>query len=141
MQFFRQVRLLNRKQSGVSLVEILLVIAVIGFLGLLIGNLPNSIGLIGKAKRVSLAREIASAKIESLRQTGFVNLSLGESAISDSRLTALPESFGKALIEDCDSLVCTQAESAKQITVTVSWKDLGKDQEVKIKTLISEGGL
>lgn len=141
MLFSQQQKLLNRRQSGVSLIEILLVIAIIGFLGLLIGNLPNSIGLIGKAKRVSLAREIASAKIESLRQTGFVNLAIGESAISDSRLTSLTASIGKALVEDCDPIVCTQAESAKQITVTVSWKDLGKDQEVKIKTLISEGGL
>lgn len=139
MLFSRQQIL--QSDRGVSLIEILLVIAIIGFLTLLIANLPNSIGLIGKAKKESLAREIVSAKIESLRQTGYINLANGTNNMSDSRLSSLPASLGTSLIEDCDPLICTQGEHAKQVTVTVTWKELNKNQEVKVKTLISEGGL
>ncbi|MBI4038189.1 hypothetical protein HY387_00850 [Candidatus Daviesbacteria bacterium] len=126
---------------GVSLIEILLVTVLVGFLVLLIGNLPNSINLIGKANHQSLAREIATKQIEDKRAISFVNLANGETVITDSRINLLPSGSGSVLVEDCNPLICTQGENTKQITVKVSWKNEGKNQEISLKTLISEGGL
>lgn len=134
------MKLLNDSR-GVSLIEILLVIASVSFLALLVVNIPNSISLIGQAKRTSLALQIAQKQIEDRRNVVFSNLANGTSAISDSRIQSLPEGGGLVLIEDCNLLICTQAEPAKQISITVTWKEAGKEKDVKLDTLISEGGL
>lgn len=128
-------------QKGMSLVEIVLVIAAVGFLILLIANLPSSINLIGKAKNQSIAREIISKKIEDLRATQYANLANGESAILDNRIKLLPGGSGTVLIEDCDSSLCSLGEDSKQVTVKIIWKSGGKEQTASVKTLISEGGL
>lgn len=129
------------ENKGFSLIELLLVTASVGFLVLLLGNLPNSISLIGQSRKESLAREIAVKKIEDWRTIQYINLANGQSSINDQRMRLLPEGNGVSFIEDCDPLVCTQGERAKQVTVTVRWQELGKAKEVKIKTLIAEGGL
>lgn len=140
MPYFLSARLKN-KNNGVTLIELLLVIALVGFLVLLIGNLPNSINLIGKANHQSIALKIASKALEDKRGLQYVNLANGEAALSDPRLLKLPSSNGLVLVENCDPLICTQEENAKQILVRVTWKESGKNQEVSLKTLISEGGL
>ena len=141
MQYIQRANFPNHNDRGVSLVEILLVIASVSFLMLLMANIPNSISLIGQVKRVSLALQIAQKQIEDRRNVVFLNLANGTSAITDSRIHSLPEGGGSVLIDDCGPLICTQSEVAKQISVTVSWKESGKDKDVKLQTLISEGGL
>lgn len=129
------------KEQGVSLVEILLVMALVGFLVLIIANLPNSIGLIGKANHQSQALKIASKAIEDKRAVSFANLASGTSPLSDSRLNNLPQGAGQVAVEDCDVTVCTQGEIAKKITATVIWKESGQNQQVNLQTLVAEGGL
>ncbi len=121
--------------------ELLLVIALVGFLALIIGNLPNSLTLIGKAGHQSLAREIASKKIEDLRSMQYINLANGENPLIDYRINQIPSGAGTYLIEDCDPLVCTNGEHTKEVVVTVSWKEGSKAQQIKLETLISEGGI
>ena len=118
-----------------------MVIASVGILMLLLANLPNSIRLIGKAKHQSLAREIATKQIEDKRELPFINLATGEQIISDSSLKLLPAGSGKIIISDCSPTVCTSGENAKQVAVTVSWKEVGQTQTLAIDTLIAEGGL
>lgn len=141
MQFSRPGRLKKTEGNGFSFVELLLVIAAVGFLVVLLGSIPNSLNLIGKSKHESLAREILSKEIEDKRNITYANLVLGETNISDSRLVLLPSGEGKTLIEDCNPSICTNGENAKQVTVTVTWKEAGKLQTAKIKTLTGEGGL
>lgn len=124
---------------GTSLVEIIVVIAAIGFLVILISSLPNSINLITKAKNMSIAREIIEKELEDQRSYMYINLSSGP--VSDNRLKLLPEGSGEVLVEDCGPNICTEGENTKAVTITVSWQESGKDQLVKVKTLISEGGL
>lgn len=132
MPYFLQARSKNNK--GVSLIELLLVIAMVGFLVLLIGNLPNSINLIGKANHQSIALKIASKALEDKRGLQYANLANGEAALSDPRLLKLPSSGGLVLVEDYDSTI-------KQVLIKVTWIENGKNQEVSLKTLVSEGGL
>ncbi len=138
MPFFQQEKF---QSKGVSLVEILLVIATVGFLILVIANIPPSVNLIGRSRHESLAREIASKALEDKRTTGYINLADGENNIIDSRLNLLPSSLGKTLVENCPASVCTLSENAKNVIASVKWKEEGKDREVKLQTLISEGGL
>ncbi len=138
------VRSAKLNTRGVSLVESILVVVMLGIIILLMANLPNAMGLINKSKHLSLAREIASKQIEEKRETPYANLVSdpdNPSAILDSRFSLLPNGSGSVKIEDCSSQICTNLEPVKQITVTVSWKEMSKDQIVTLKTFIAEGGL
>lgn len=127
-------------QTGVSLIEALLVVVIIGSIVFLIANIPNGMMLINKSRHLSLAREIAVKQIEDKRTISYVNLANDNSPISDTRLSLLPEGSGTIVIEDCDPAVCTNGEHAKQVTVTISWMET-KSQIVSLKTLIGEGGI
>lgn len=130
-----------RKNSGISLVEVLLVITAVGVLVLIIGGIPNSIGLIGKAGRQSIAREIASKQIEDKRVISYANLANGTVAVVDLRLSSLLFGSGQVLVSDCDSTVCNNGEVAKKLEVIITWKELVGTETLKLNTLISEGGL
>jgi len=83
-----------KKEQGVSLIESLLVIAMVGIIVVLLANLPNAFSLINKSKHTSLAREIATKQIEDKRAINFANLANDNSQITDSRMTLLPSSSG-----------------------------------------------
>lgn len=126
---------------GASLVESLLVVVMLGFIVMLLANLPAALGLIQKSRHLSLAREIASKEIENKRQTNYENLTAGSVNITDLRIYLLPAGSGAVLTENCDPAVCTNSEDIKRITVTVNWKQGNKPQQVVLGTFIGRGGL
>ena len=129
------------KEHGVSLVEIILAIAAIGFIVILMANLPNALGLITKSKHISLAKEIATKQIEDKRDVSFVNLVNDITEVTDPRLGLLPSGAGTLEVADCNPTICTNSEPIKHVKVTVSWKDNQKDQNIFLETFIGEGGL
>ncbi len=136
----RLVNIFNRAK-GSSLVEVILIIIVVGSITFLIGNIPSAIGLMTKSSHLSLAREIASKQVEDERSLGYANLVIGTNTISDSRISLLSGGSGTVTVEDCDSQTCPNGEHLKKVTVTITWKDLGKSQTATITTLIGEGGI
>lgn len=128
-------------EKGVSLIESLLVVVVIGTIVFLLANIPNALMLIGKSKHVSLAREIAVKQIEDKRNINYANLVNDNSPISDSRLSLLPQGNGTVVVEDCPPSICTNGENIKQVIVTLSWVDNNKTQSLNLNTLIGEGGI
>ena len=128
-------------EKGVSLIESLLVIAIIGFVVFLIASLPNALMLISKSRHVSLAREIATKQIEDKRTINYSNLANDNTPINDSRLNLLPGSSGTVEVSDCDLSICTNGEHIKQVAVTVNWQDNNKPQTITLKTMIGEGGI
>ncbi len=132
-------------QKGVSLVELVLALFIIGSIVFLIINLPSSIALIGKSKRASLAKEIVNQKVENLRLQGFNNLPPnGTTGFSDVRLSSLDSGTGEIIIEDCPVEVCINGETdIKRVSVRVKWKERleNKQKSVEITTLIAKGGL
>lgn len=132
---------MTRSQKGISLVEIILVVATIGFIVILMANLPNALGLVGKAKHISLARDIATKQIEDKRDISFVNLVNGTTPISDSRISLLPTGAGIIEVENCKVEICTNSEEVKHIKVTVSWMDNLKEQNIMLETFIGKEGL
>lgn len=128
-------------EKGISLVEVLLVVIILGLMVFLLSSFPNAVNLIGRSGHLSLAREIASKQIEDKRSESYQNLASGSTTLSDPRISLLPQGGGTVLIEDCPSTICTQSENVKQMTVTVNWKENNKSESVSLKTLIAEGGL
>lgn len=129
------------KEKGVSLIESLLVVVVVGTIVVLMANIPNAMGLISKSRQLSLAREIASKQIEDKRAINYVNLVNDSLPISDSRINFLPKGSGTVMVEDCDPGICTNSENIKQVTVTINWSENNKNQSISLKTFIGEGGL
>ncbi len=130
-----------RNEKGFSLVEILLVTVVAGFIVLLIANLPTSLGSIGNSKKESLAKDIASQVIEDLRNKTYDNLANGTNSIADSRLSSMPGGNGSVVVEDCPVSVCTHSEAVKKVTVQIGWVESGKNRSVSVSTFIAKGGL
>lgn len=130
-----------KKYRGFSLIEILLVIAVVGMIILVLSNLPSSFGLIGSGNFETIAKQIGKKKIDDLRTQGYDNLANGTSSINDTRFNNLPNSSGQSIIQDCPITICTGGELTKQVTVILNWKDSGKSKSINIDTFISKGGL
>ncbi len=130
-------------ERGFSLVEVMLFLMIVGFIILLIVNIPNSIELIGKTRRLNLAKEVVSQRIESLRLSGYENLpSNGTLSFTDVRLSTLSSGAGEVIVEDCPSSACFLGETnIKQVKVSVKWKEEGKDKSLDVTTLITEGGI
>lgn len=127
--------------SGVTLIETLLVVAVVGTAVFLLANLPNAMGLVNKSRHLSLAREIAAKEIEDKRNISYINLVNDTSSIVDQRISLLPAGIGQTVVEDCDPTICTNGEHIKQVTVTVNWQDNNKAQTLTFKTMVGEGGI
>lgn len=124
-----------------SIVELVIVIAVAGAIVLVVANIPNSIGLIGKSKNESIAKEAATQKIETVRGQTYSNLANGMTPITDSRVASLPGGTGTTSIEDCPASICPTAQAIKKVTVTISWTEKNAPKSVILTTLISDGGL
>lgn len=127
--------------KGFSLVEIILVVGTLGFIVILMANIPNALGLVTKARHISLAKEIAIKQIEDKRDISYVNLVNGTVPISDSRLNLLPQGAGIVEVGACNIEICTNSEPIKHIKVTVSWMDNQREQTIALETFIGEGGL
>lgn len=128
-------------KQGFSLIEILLIVVLVGIIVILLANLPNTMLLVNKSNHLSLAQEIATKQVEDERGINYANLVNGSTSINDSRISQLPFGAGTALVEDCPTQICTNGEHVKQITVTLTWKDNQKTQNISLKTFIGEGGI
>lgn len=128
-------------QKGFSLVEIVLVTAIIGSLALLILSIPSSLASIQRSRHVSIAKTIAAKEVESLRRLTFANLANGTSQFTDADLSLLPQGNASYTISDCPQTICKSSESIKQASITVSWNESGKNQNISLDTLIGSGGL
>lgn len=131
----------STKQSGVSLIELILVVAAVAFLVLLLANLPSAIASINKSRHASIARNIVNKQIDYLRKQTYTNLADGTSSFSDTALSSLPGAVGTYKIEDCPSAICVASEEIKQVTVTVLWNEMGDDKFIEVVTLVGEEGL
>ena len=130
-----------KKEKGVSLVELVLVVAAVGFLALLVSNLPSSISSINKSRHASLARDIAGKQMDYLRRQTYANLSEGTESFFDSSLNNLPGALATYEIEECPLEVCLDQESAKEVKVKVIWNESGDSKSVELVTIVGEGGI
>lgn len=128
-------------QSGFSLVELILVIAVAIMILAVLTNFTPAMGLITTSGHETTAREITAKRIEQIRAQGYDNLANGTSPISDSKISSLPQGAASTTVADCPGNVCTQNEPIKYVTIQVSWNENNKPVNFSVNTLISKGGL
>lgn len=126
---------------GFTLIEAVLIIAIIGLMALLITNLPSSINLNSNSNYQSLAKQIASKQLEDLRLQTYQNLANGQQPIIDTRLNSLPKGSGTIIIADCPAQICTNGEQLKEVTVTINWFEKTSTTSAAFTTMIGEGGL
>jgi len=131
----------STKQAGISLIELILVVAAVAFLVLLLANLPSAIASINKSRHASTARSIVNKQTDYLRKQTYTNLANGTNSFSDTALSSLRSAAGTYKIEDCPPAVCTASEEIKQITVTVSWNEMGDNKSIEVVTLVGKEGL
>lgn len=129
------------KQAGVSLVEVVLVLAIISALAFLINSFPSALASINKSRHTSIARDIASKKIDTLRKQTYDNLTNGSTAFTDSDLSSLPQSTAVYEINDCPESICDSSETVKEVGVVITWREPGNTEELKITTLVGKGGI
>lgn len=135
---------MKRHEHGVSLIELVLVVATVIFLALLINNFPSSIASINKSKHSSIARDIVGKQLDALRRQKYADLNNtleGGVSFTDSGLYALPSSSAVYEINDCPVSVCSNNENIKEVKVRVKWKENSQDETVELSTLIAEGGI
>jgi type II secretory pathway pseudopilin PulG len=129
------------KQMGVTLIEILIVLATIAVVAILIGSLPNAISSVTKSSHRSIAKDIAGKQINYLRQVGYTNLTDGTVPFTDSGMERLYGSSGYHQIEDCPDEICPNNELIKLIKVVVNWREGSASESVQLTTLVASGGI
>lgn len=132
---------MSSDQAGITLVELILVVAAVAILALLITNLPQSVNLINKSRNLSIATDVASKQLNTLRKFTYSNLANGTTTFLDPALAKLANSQAVYEVEDCPVSVCQPSGSAKSVKVRVSWREATGPQAVELVTLVSDGGL
>lgn len=130
---------------GFSIVEVLLIVMIVGFIASLINLLPPALGLVGSSKHEVVAKQVAQKQIEDLRSSGYDNLANTSSpppSIVDSRLQTIPGGSGTYTIQDCEPPICQNSEQIKNISIVIAWIESGnKPKNIQVNTLIAKGGL
>ena len=123
-----------KSQLGMSLIEILISLFIIGVLITLYAASMNVVALTKKLKNENLAYHVASKQIEELRSVAFAALP-ANGAILDPMLAQIPQGAGDFTVVDHPGF-----SGLKEITVTVTWND-GAGKQVQVKTLAGLGGI
>ena len=126
-----QFKLFLNNKKGLSLIEIIISVALMSLILLMITPVlflektNKSIGYL------VLANQIASRKMEELKQLPFANLPAnGTTTISDPDILNLPNGEGFIFTEDYES-----TSSLKHITVLINWKSGESTSSYKLDAL------
>ena len=123
-----------KKQTGFSLIEVVVTLFIIGVIFVIYQAALNGIFLTRNAKDQEIALRVATHKVEELRSLGYFSLPASGS-FTDSQLSSLLQSSASMAISDYNL-------KTKQITVTVSWKETNTNvpHSLQLNTLISQDG-
>jgi Tfp pilus assembly protein PilV len=123
-----------KRQEGMSLIEVLVVLFFIGAMLTLYGAALNTMSLTKKLRYENYAYHIAGKKIEELRQIPVDSLP-DSGIISDAMAQMLPQGSGNFTVSNYPTLT-----GLKEITVTVTWND-GASKQIQLRTLAGTGGI
>lgn len=130
------MKLKHTKQSGFSIIEAIITLAIVILILVLYQSAVNTINLTRNSENEETALRIASVKIEELRAGGYSSVP-ATGSFSSSQLSALPSGSGNLVVTDFSANV-------KQVTVNVQWLDTktSTTRTITLTTAIADlGGL
>ena len=125
----------NRHQDGLTVIEVVITLFIIGVTLLLFAVAANSIVLNKSSKYKEIALRIADQKIQTVRNASFSSIP-ASGTFSDPQLSSLPNGQGNITVSDISATL-------KNVAVVVTWtnpKTQGT-QQIQIQTYMSSGGL
>lgn len=132
-----QKKITLRSSDGFTLVELLITIAVIGIAAIGIASLFYNIQYTQRHSRyVDAATRAAQREVEILRNNSYNNLSAGQTITFTSDLPDTLPGTKSGIVN-----VSEPSPGLKRVDVTVSFTDHGKEQQVKVSSLIGVIGL
>ncbi len=127
------MKLTQNSQSGISIVEIIIAVALLLVIALLYQGTANNLTLTRESDNEELALRIAQNEIDSLRQGGYASLP-STGSFSSTELNQLPSGSGSLTVTDFSATV-------KQVVVTVQWNSpRSGNQTVTLTTAIANNG-
>lgn len=124
------------KTSGFTLVEVLVAIAVAGVIILSLSSVTTSyLALSQRGRYLNLVNSFAEAKVEALRNGGFNALANGTTTITGELPQQLPR--GKTAV----MTVTSPSPDLKQVVISVTYNDEGKNRTLNYSTYIGELGV
>lgn len=125
------------RKNGFTLTEIIIAIALLGFVFLFFNTMTQTISFTNKARFDDIGLSIAIEEMETYKSTDFNALPESLVTITNSDLSLLPNGAGTVTVTDYGS-----ADSGiKQIDVVVTWVDHGSARDVALNTLVTTGGI
>jgi prepilin-type N-terminal cleavage/methylation domain-containing protein len=124
----------QKKQSGMTLIEVVMSLAIIGGLLVLYSAAFNVSVYTKRMKHENIAYHVASKKMEELRSTPYDSLP-ASNTFTDTQLNQLPSSSANFTIGNYSTYT-----GMKEITVTVNWND-GRARNIVVRTLSGSGGI
>lgn len=128
---------MNNDQKGFTIVELLVAILIIGITTASISSLFISVqGVQRKTSYLDSATRAAQREVESLRNDNYGSLTAGQTINFTSDLpTSLPANRSGTVT------VSEPSSDIKRVDVTVTYTDGGKQQVVKLSSLIGVIGI
>src|SRR4030042_2081327 len=123
----------DSSQKGYLLIEVCVSLLLVTFILVLYTNAINIMRLIDFSKYKLIATNVASRKIENLRNIPYDQVT-GTGTLTDPELGKLPLGSGSWNVS-------VHQGDLKQVTVQVNWKENQRDNSIKLETLIGQNGL
>ncbi len=125
---------MNRKdQGGFSVVELILSITVgVLFIAALTQITDNYLALGNKSRNVILSNSYVEGKIETLRNTGYNGLTLGDTDLTNELPAQLPAPKSASMS------ISFPSSGLKKIDISVTYNDKGKNQTYSYTAYVGE---
>jgi prepilin-type N-terminal cleavage/methylation domain-containing protein len=121
-------------QSGMTFIEVLVSIFMIGALIVLYASLFNLTHYTKRMKNENIAYHVASKKMEELRAVPYASLP-ASAAFADAQLAQLPSSSADFTVGNYSTYT-----GVKELVVTVNWND-GRARTIQLRSLAGSGGI
>lgn len=124
------------KSPGFTIIELLITIAVFGFVIPSMTGLINTInGLNDRARELSIINALVENKVESLRSISFV----GVNNDTYDFTSELPPTLAKP--REATYVVSSVTSSLKQVDITVKYNNQGNEKVINYRTYLGELGV
>jgi type II secretory pathway pseudopilin PulG len=134
----------SSKQSGFTVMEVVLTTAIAGFILLGITAMINSLNSINdRARDLTLANALAENKAESLRSISFTGLVNGTYDFSNELPAELtgPTTASYVVTDAVDPATSTAMTNVKQVDISITYQETGIARSLEYTTYIGELGV